>query len=130
MLHSAVLEDLEPSSTYFYRVGDAGLGLSTVRNFTTPGVIGAEQPLVLGVLGDLGQTNDSRCVLIGLVARHVGSRESSRERSWYNTKVYTMYRRARKSLFQECRAYTPYIRSTSFCVCVLQQYLTDRCPAQ
>lgn len=60
VLHSAVLEDLEPWSTHFYRVGDAGLGLSTVRNFTTPGILGAEQPLVLGILGDLGQTNDSR----------------------------------------------------------------------
>lgn len=62
VLHSAVLDELEPASTYFYRVGDAERGLSTVRNFTTPGVLGAEQPLVLGILGDLGQTNDSRCV--------------------------------------------------------------------
>eukprot|EP00752_Nemacystus_decipiens_P008937 g7979.t1 len=63
VLHSAVLEELEPSSTYFYRVGDAELGLSDVRSFTTPGAVGAEQPLVLGILGDLGQTNDSRNTL-------------------------------------------------------------------
>lgn len=60
MLHSAVLDGLEPSSTFFYRVGDADLGWSTVRNFTTPGAVGAQQPLVLGILGDLGQTDDSR----------------------------------------------------------------------
>lgn len=63
VLHSAVLEDLEPSSTYFYRVGDAEHGLSDVRNFTTPGALGAEQPIVLGILADLGQTNDSRYIL-------------------------------------------------------------------
>lgn len=60
VLHSAVIDGLEPSSTFFYRVGDTDLGLSTVRNFTTPGVVGAEQPLVLGILADLGQTNNSR----------------------------------------------------------------------
>lgn len=60
VLHSAVIDGLEPSSTFFYRVGDADLGLSNVRNFTTPGVVGPDQPVVLGVLGDLGQTNDSR----------------------------------------------------------------------
>lgn len=63
MLHSAVLEELKPSSTYFYRVGDAELGLSDVRNFTTPGALGTERPLVLGILADLGQTNDSRYIV-------------------------------------------------------------------
>lgn len=60
VLHSAVINGLEPSSTFFYRVGDTSLGLSSVRNFTTPGIVGAEQPLVLGILADLGQSNDSR----------------------------------------------------------------------
>lgn len=63
VLHSAVLEELKPSSTYFYRVGDAELGLSDVRNFTTPGALGTERPLVLGILADLGQTNDSRYIV-------------------------------------------------------------------
>ncbi|CAM9841713.1 unnamed protein product [Scytosiphon promiscuus] len=63
LLHSAVIGGLEPSTTYFYRVGDEELGLSDVRTFTTPGAVGAEQPLILGILGDLGQTNDSRNTL-------------------------------------------------------------------
>ncbi|CBJ32080.1 acid phosphatase/ protein serine/threonine phosphatase [Ectocarpus siliculosus] len=68
-LHSAVIQGLEPSTTIFYCVGDEDLALSTVRDFTTPGVFAPEQPLVLGILGDLGQTNDSRNTLDAL-GRH------------------------------------------------------------
>lgn len=58
-LHSATLQGLEPSSTYFYSCGDDTLEMSSVRSFDTPPKVGPEQPITLGVLGDLGQTDDS-----------------------------------------------------------------------
>lgn len=60
MLHSATIEDLEPSGTFYYSCGDEDLALSTVRQFNTPGAVGPNQTITFGVLGDLGQTNDSR----------------------------------------------------------------------
>lgn len=58
-LHSATLQGLEPSSTYFYSCGDDTLAMSSVRSFDTPPKIGPEQAITLGILGDLGQTDDS-----------------------------------------------------------------------
>lgn len=57
-LHSATMNGLEPSTTYYYSCGDEFLGVSLVKSFVTPPKIGAEQ-VTLGVLGDLGQTEDS-----------------------------------------------------------------------
>lgn len=59
-LHSATMEGLEPSSTFYYVCGDEDLGLSSVREFNTPGAVRADQTVVIGILGDLGQTNDSQ----------------------------------------------------------------------
>lgn len=59
-LHWATIEGLEPSSTFYYACGDEERGLSSVREFTTPSAVGPSQAVTFGVLGDLGQTNDSR----------------------------------------------------------------------
>lgn len=59
-LHTATIEDLEPSGTFYYSCGDEGLALSTVRQFNTSGAVGPNQTVKFGVLGDLGQTNDSK----------------------------------------------------------------------
>ena len=58
-LHSAIIEGLQPSTTYYYSCGDETLAMSSVRSFTTPAKVGAEQAITLGILGDLGQTDDS-----------------------------------------------------------------------
>lgn len=59
ILHTATMTDLDPSTTYFYTCGDVDLGLSAVRDFQTPAMVGLDQAVTIGVLGDLGQTNDS-----------------------------------------------------------------------
>lgn len=58
-LHSATLHGLKPSSTYFYSCGDDALAMSSVRSFVTPPKIGPDQAITLGILGDLGQTEES-----------------------------------------------------------------------
>ncbi|CAM9492658.1 unnamed protein product [Scytosiphon promiscuus] len=62
-LHSATLEGLQPSSTYFYSCGDSTLAMSTVRSFVTPPKFGPEQAITLGIIGDLGQTDNSAATL-------------------------------------------------------------------
>lgn len=58
-LHSAIIEGLEPSTTFYYACGDEDLGLSTAREFRTPGYVRPTQAVTFGILADLGQTNDS-----------------------------------------------------------------------
>lgn len=54
-LFFATLPNLQPATTYFYRVaGEAGL-----RNFTTAPQIGPDVPFSFVLIGDLGQTSDS-----------------------------------------------------------------------
>ena len=51
---------LEASTQYFYQVGDPQLGLSELYSFTTPPEIGVDSfPYRLGLIGDLGQTDNS-----------------------------------------------------------------------
>lgn len=63
-LHSAVLWELEPSTTYYYACGDEDRRLSSTRSFRTPGAVSPEERATLAILGDLGQTNDSRCGVV------------------------------------------------------------------
>ncbi|CAM9982031.1 unnamed protein product, partial [Ascophyllum nodosum] len=65
-LHSATIKGLEPSGTFYYSCGDEDLDLSTARQFSTSGAVGAEQTVTFGVLGDLGQADDSRATLNSL----------------------------------------------------------------
>ncbi len=51
---------LKASTQYFYRVGDPQLALSELYSFTTPPEAGANSfPYRLGLIGDLGQTENS-----------------------------------------------------------------------
>jgi len=59
-LHHAVISDLSPSTTYYYRVGDAASNSwSDVRSFTTGKIVGDNIPVTFAILGDLGQTSNS-----------------------------------------------------------------------
>lgn len=58
--HVATMTNLEPSETYFYKVGDNEEGWSDVYEFiATPetGTMGSRGPLRFGVWGDMGSSN-------------------------------------------------------------------------
>ncbi|KFM27138.1 Purple acid phosphatase 15 [Auxenochlorella protothecoides] len=58
-LHSVVVEDLTPNTSYFYRVGDLKSQYwSEEYNFTTPPA-GPSYPLRFGLVADVGQTDNS-----------------------------------------------------------------------
>ncbi|CAM9294202.1 unnamed protein product [Phaeothamnion confervicola] len=78
-LHTAVLLDLPPSTAFRYRCGDPTAGqMSRTLRFKTPplpapppstfAAAAAAPPLVVGVVGDLGQTANSKLTLAGLAA--------------------------------------------------------------
>lgn len=50
---------LRPSTMYYFSCGDIALGMSSVRSFITPPKVGGEQAVTFGIIGDLGQTEDS-----------------------------------------------------------------------
>ncbi|KAF1328971.1 Calcineurin-like phosphoesterase, partial [Globisporangium splendens] len=55
-LYDALLTDLEPEQTYWYRVGDANGQLSAIRNFTVPpraGTVPEQRSMSFFVFGDL-----------------------------------------------------------------------------
>ncbi len=63
-LHNAVLTNLKPSTTYFYKCGDLTSDITSgVISFETLPAVGDFQPIVFGVVGDLGLTDDSRSTL-------------------------------------------------------------------
>lgn len=53
VLHTILLYDLRPSTTYYYRVGNALHGWSSVRSFTTRSIVG-DVPVDLIAFGDMG----------------------------------------------------------------------------
>ncbi|CAM9192450.1 unnamed protein product [Choristocarpus tenellus] len=65
-LHTATIVGLEPSTRYFYSCGDTEEGLSEPRSFRTPPDVGRSQAVTLSILGDLGQTTDSKNTLDAL----------------------------------------------------------------
>jgi hypothetical protein len=58
-IYHFVLAALAPSTRYYYQCGAASGSSSAVLSFTTAPAVGASTPLVVGVMGDLGQTADS-----------------------------------------------------------------------
>ncbi|KAH9150309.1 hypothetical protein AeRB84_006622 [Aphanomyces euteiches] len=59
-MHHVLLPSLVPNTTYSYVVGDDAYGWSKAQTFKTPPKRGdLNSNLVLGILGDLGQTNYS-----------------------------------------------------------------------
>lgn len=68
-IHHAVLSGLATKTTYFYRVGGADCGFSSVFSVTThPGVGAGVVPLKFAIIGDLGQTNNSNATLAHIAA--------------------------------------------------------------
>ncbi|GLE03047.1 hypothetical protein PINS_up011926 [Pythium insidiosum] len=58
VLHSAVMTDLKPDTTYFYAVGSLAHGKSATYSFRTPPVPGTQpHPTSFFVYGDLGDWN-------------------------------------------------------------------------
>lgn len=59
LLHHAKLQDLSPSTKYYYKCGSDDGGFSEVFSFTTPPTPGPEVPFTFALIGDLGQTGNS-----------------------------------------------------------------------
>jgi predicted phosphodiesterase len=55
-IHHTLIPELEPSTQYFYICGS---NTSYPLNFTTLPGVGDPNPLIFGIIGDLGQTDDS-----------------------------------------------------------------------
>jgi hypothetical protein len=69
-LHHLTLDGLKPETRYFYRVGTAASGLSSVRSFVTPPAPSAAAfPLKWAVMGDLGQTTNSNSTVQHILGR-------------------------------------------------------------
>jgi predicted phosphodiesterase len=56
-IHHVELNNLKPNTQYFYKCGDKNQ--SELNTFITGLSVGSFLPITFGVLGDLGQTNDS-----------------------------------------------------------------------
>ena len=54
-MHSAILTDLLPDTTYHYRYGDTSFGFSSVHSFTTPPAPGPDAEVFLLHVADMGQ---------------------------------------------------------------------------
>ena len=63
-IHHVTLENLQPSTTYVYQCGDFTKGVTSgILNFRTMPAVGDLSPMSFGVIGDLGQTNDSESTI-------------------------------------------------------------------
>ncbi len=57
LFHHVTIQNLAASTLYYYKVGDAKLGMSQELNFTSPPAVGnTSYPFVLGVVADTGLT--------------------------------------------------------------------------
>jgi predicted phosphodiesterase len=59
IIHTVFFGIQQPVTKYYYQCGSASAGISGVFSFTTTPAPGPNVPVVLGLLGDLGQTPDS-----------------------------------------------------------------------
>ena len=68
LFHHVVLQNLTPSTLYFYKCGDPTLGMSGELNFTSPPAVGdTSYPMVLGVVADTGLTPNTTVTIQHLV---------------------------------------------------------------
>ena len=57
LFHHVTIQNLTPSTLYYYKCGDVNLGMSQEFNFTSPPAVGpTTYPFVLGVVADTGLT--------------------------------------------------------------------------
>lgn len=68
-LHHAYITNLAPDTIYYYKCGDFSTGqTSGTQFFRTLPRVGDTRPFTFGVVGDLGQTNDSMTTLSHMVS--------------------------------------------------------------
>lgn len=68
LFHHVTIQNLAPSTQYYYKVGDPTLGMSQEFNFTSPPALGASSyPFVLGVVADTGLTPNTTVTIQHLV---------------------------------------------------------------
>lgn len=72
-LYHTTLEGLNPSTTYFYTVGDATSGVSDVFNFTSHPGVGPNIPHTFAIMGDPGQTANSASTFNHILASNAES---------------------------------------------------------
>jgi len=59
-IHHVLIDELLPSTTYFYKCGDFVNSVKTnTLNFTTLPEVGEKTPITFAIIGDLGQTENS-----------------------------------------------------------------------
>lgn len=58
-LHNAMIGPLEPSTKYFYTVGDAQTGRSAARSFVSAAQAGKDKLFRVAVYGDMGITHST-----------------------------------------------------------------------
>lgn len=64
VIHHTTLTNLTPDTTYYYRCGDLDSdATSGLLSFKTMPRVGDSRPMKFGVIGDLGQTSDSRSTM-------------------------------------------------------------------
>lgn len=68
LFHHVTIQNLAPSTLYYYKIGDPKLGMSQEFNFTSPPALGASSyPFVLGVVADTGLTPNTTVTIQHLV---------------------------------------------------------------
>ena len=67
-IYHFVMAALAPSTRYYYQCGATTGSASAVLSFTTTPAVGASTPLVVGLIGDLGQTSDSAVTVQHMMA--------------------------------------------------------------
>ncbi len=67
-IYHFVMAALAPSTRYYYQCGATTGSASAVLSFTTAPAVGASTPLVVGLIGDLGQTSDSAVTVQHMMA--------------------------------------------------------------
>ena len=73
-IHQVALTGLPLATRIYYKVGDDSTGASSERSFVTSPGVGAKYPYTFGVIGDLGQTDNSNSTMNHvLAAAHVDS---------------------------------------------------------
>ena len=68
LFHHVTIQNLAPSTQYYYKVGDPKLGMSQEFNFTSPPALGeSSYPFALGVVADTGLTPNTTVTIQHLV---------------------------------------------------------------
>ncbi|GMH34491.1 hypothetical protein BSKO_02325 [Bryopsis sp. KO-2023] len=61
VFHRALMTDLKPGKTYYYKYGDEEFGFSEEFSFVTPPEAGAQDSITFIAFGDMGEKEDPYC---------------------------------------------------------------------